>query len=33
VFLLVAVWVPCTLSDIAFPLLFVRDRGKRNGPG
>ncbi|MBN2538234.1 hypothetical protein JXB37_08165 [candidate division WOR-3 bacterium] len=24
VFLLVAVWVPCTFSDIAFPLLFVR---------
>lgn len=23
-FLLVAVWVPCTFSDIAFPLLFVR---------
>jgi hypothetical protein len=29
VFLLVAVWVPCTFSDIAFPLLFVRDRGRR----
>ncbi|MFO7674926.1 MAG: hypothetical protein R6X12_01210 [bacterium] len=25
-FLLVAVWLPCTFSDIAFPLLFVRER-------
>ncbi|MFO7637962.1 MAG: hypothetical protein R6X14_01455 [bacterium] len=23
-FLLLAVWIPCTFSDIAFPLLFVR---------
>jgi len=30
VFLLVAVWLPCTFSDIAFPLLFVR--GKRGEP-
>ncbi len=32
-FLLVAVWVPCTFSDIAFPLLFVRDRGPRSRAG
>ncbi|UCG42493.1 MAG: hypothetical protein JSU73_11580 [candidate division WOR-3 bacterium] len=32
-FLLVAVWVPCTVSDIAFPLLFVRDRGPRASAG
>ncbi|HDR00022.1 MAG TPA: hypothetical protein ENN51_07060 [candidate division WOR-3 bacterium] len=25
-FLLLAVWLPCTFSDIAFPLLFVRNR-------
>lgn len=25
-FLFVAVWLPCCLSDIVFPLLFVRDR-------
>jgi hypothetical protein len=24
IFLFIAVWVPCCLSDIAFPLLFVR---------
>jgi hypothetical protein len=28
-FLLLAVWLPCTFSDIAFPLLFVR--GGRGG--
>lgn len=26
VFLFVAVWLPCCLSDIVFPLLFVRDK-------
>ncbi len=30
-FLLVAVWVPCTFSDIAFPLLFVGNRTRRAG--
>jgi hypothetical protein len=25
-FLFLAVWIPCCTSDIAFPLLFVRDR-------
>ena len=25
-FLFLAVWVPCCLSDIVFPLLFIRDR-------
>ena len=27
-FLFVAVWVPCCISDIVFPLLFVGDKGK-----
>jgi hypothetical protein len=26
VFLFLAVWIPCCLSDIVFPLLFVKDR-------
>ena len=26
VFLFIAVWVPCCLSDIVFPLLFVKGR-------
>ncbi|MBU0571314.1 MAG: hypothetical protein KJ995_03850 [Candidatus Omnitrophica bacterium] len=26
-FLFIAVWVPCCLSDIVFPLLFVKKRG------
>jgi hypothetical protein len=25
VFLFLAVWLPCCLSDIVFPLLFVRE--------
>ena len=29
VFLFLAVWLPCCVSDIVFPLLFVRD--KKNG--
>jgi len=31
-FLLAAVWIPCTFSDIAFPLLFVGDRARRPAP-
>ena len=27
-FLFFAVWIPCCLSDIVFPLLFVKERGK-----
>ena len=30
-FLFLAVWVPCCVSDIVFPLLFVRDREKHLG--
>lgn len=31
VFLFLAVWLPCCLSDIAFPLLFIRKvAGKHN---
>jgi len=26
IFLFLAVWLPCCLSDIVFPLLFVRKR-------
>jgi hypothetical protein len=26
IFLFISVWIPCCLSDIAFPLLFVKDR-------
>lgn len=26
VFLFIAVWVPCCISDIIFPMLFVKDR-------
>jgi len=29
-FLFIAVWIPCCVSDIAFPLLFVKDRGTKN---
>ncbi|NQT26064.1 hypothetical protein HQ585_11955, partial [candidate division KSB1 bacterium] len=25
-FLFVAVWIPCCVSDIVFPLLFVKER-------
>jgi len=33
-FLFLAVWLPCCLSDIVFPLLFVKDReSKRYQPG
>jgi len=28
VFLFVAVWLPCCISDIVFPLLFVRDKNR-----
>jgi hypothetical protein len=28
VFLFIAVWFPCCLSDIIFPLLFVKDKGR-----
>lgn len=28
VFLFLAVWIPCCVSDIVFPLLFIRDRKK-----
>ncbi len=28
-FLFLAVWIPCCLSDIVFPLLFVKDPNKR----
>ena len=31
-FLLAAVWIPCTFSDIAFPLLFVGDRTRQPAP-
>jgi hypothetical protein len=26
VFLFVSVWIPCCISDIVFPLLFVKDK-------
>ena len=29
IFLFLAVWIPCCLSDIIFPLLFVKDKGER----
>ena len=28
IFLFLAVWIPCCISDIVFPLLFVRKKGK-----
>ena len=28
IFLFLAVWIPCCVSDIVFPLLFIRDRKK-----
>ncbi len=28
IFLFLAVWIPCCVSDIIFPLLFVKERGK-----
>jgi len=28
VFLFLAVWIPCCVSDIVFPLLFVKDKGE-----
>ena len=33
VVLFVAVWVPCCVSDIVFPLLFVRDGERHEGHG
>lgn len=30
-FLFIAVWLPCCVSDIAFPLLFVRKGGSKDG--
>ncbi len=27
-FLFIAVWVPCCISDIAYPLLFIKDKDK-----
>ncbi|HOO76732.1 MAG TPA: hypothetical protein PLI51_05265 [bacterium] len=32
-FLLLAVWIPCCLSDIVFPMLFVRNGPARGGKG
>jgi hypothetical protein len=32
VFLFVAVWIPCCLSDIIFPLIFVRKADRENMP-
>lgn len=32
VFLFLAVWLPCCISDIVFPLLFVRPTGTTIGP-
>ncbi|MBN1754975.1 hypothetical protein JW877_02050 [bacterium] len=33
VFLFIAVWIPCCVSDIVFPLLFIRDYdGKKSNP-
>jgi hypothetical protein len=29
-FLFLAVWIPCCLSDIVFPLLFVKPRRQRH---
>jgi len=31
VFLFLAVWLPCCVSDIVFPLLFVKDQGNDQG--
>ncbi|MFC1645881.1 hypothetical protein ACFL2Y_01730 [Candidatus Omnitrophota bacterium] len=31
-FLFVAVWIPCCVSDIIFPLLFVKDKEFHNHP-
>jgi hypothetical protein len=28
-FLFLAVWIPCCVSDIVFPLLFVKDADRR----
>jgi len=28
IFLFISVWVPCCISDIVFPLLFVKDKNK-----
>jgi len=28
VFLFLAVWIPCCTSDIVYPLMFVRSRGR-----
>ncbi|MCK5214085.1 MAG: hypothetical protein KAR05_01875 [Candidatus Omnitrophica bacterium] len=33
IFLFIAVWVPCCLSDIIFPLLFVKDKSKIKNSG
>lgn len=32
VFLFLAVWIPCCVSDIVFPLLLVKDRGGNREP-
>lgn len=32
VFLFLSVWIPCCLSDIVFPLLFIRKRGTKGLP-
>ena len=29
IFLFIAVWVPCCVSDIVFPLLFIKDKKKK----
>ncbi|MGM0568746.1 MAG: hypothetical protein ACQESB_05970 [Elusimicrobiota bacterium] len=31
-FLFIAVWLPCCISDIVFPLLFIKNGGKVHGP-
>jgi hypothetical protein len=31
VFLFIAVWIPCCLSDIVFPLLFVKEQAPKQG--
>jgi hypothetical protein len=32
IFLFIAVWLPCCISDIVFPLLFVKDSSKTQHP-
>ena len=31
-FLFIAVWIPCCISDIVFPLLFVKESSPRHNP-